>query len=110
MHIDSWTASCTRVRASHRQITWVSTDLKGKVSSLPVLTARLDVYWEQRDRSDTFKSTMKHSYRSAAKKMNEKNPNTDEKGDLFFHATDTPLKAEHSVSRIRKVSAVETDD
>lgn len=73
-------------------------DLKGKVPSLAARTAKLEVCWDQRDSSDTFKNTMEHSCRPAApKKLREVY-----KGIL--------LNTVNSVSRMKKVSAMETDN
>lgn len=72
LHIRSWTALCTWVRAGHGHITQVCTLWRvatdPKMPSLIARTAKLEVFWDQRDSSDTFWNTMEHSRRPAAPK------------------------------------------
>lgn len=82
-------------------------DLKDKVPSLRARTAKLEVCWDQRDSSDTFKNTVEHSCRPAAPK---KKKLSEEEGGVFFHIKDIPLKTGMSINSMKNVSAMETDN
>lgn len=74
-------------------------ELKDKVPSLVARAAKLEVCWNQRDSRDTFKNTMEQSCRPAAPK-----------NCLREVYKDIPLNTVNSVNRMKKVSAMETDN